>query len=107
MVCKRPFISDTGEESAVHIHCSSLPGGRASAGSQSSLSKYSCTQKMVLKSLFVRDTGETLVHSFWSASRQSISWEAKHYELVELYLIDGLEKAVFGDHVKATLHIPY
>ena len=29
MVLKRPCISDTGECSALHIHCSGLPGDRA------------------------------------------------------------------------------
>ena len=29
MVLRRPFVGDTGEDSALRVHCSGLPGDRA------------------------------------------------------------------------------
>ena len=53
MVLKRPFISDTGQNSALHVLLSMSPG------KQSSFSLYdSFIQKMVLKRPFISDTGQ-------------------------------------------------
>ena len=57
IVFRRQFVIDTGEDSALHVHCSDLMGERALWGWYSSF-----TLKMVLKWLFISDTWEEILH---------------------------------------------
>ena len=63
MVLKKLFISDTGLDYGLHIHCSGLVEDRALAGRQSSISQYCFTQKMILKRTFIGDKGSNFAHS--------------------------------------------
>ena len=63
MVLKRPFISDTEDDSALHIHYSGLQGDRALP------SKDSFTQKMVLTRLFIDHTEEDFTHLVFMSPR--------------------------------------
>ena len=114
MVLKRTFLSDTGEDS---YHWFRSQGDRASSNppgnteicavllGETTLSQYnSFSGKMVLKWLFLSDTGEDLAHLFWgvktsslSLRRQSIKSFSKETE-VEVDTIvsaqDSLEKAI-------------
>ena len=83
-VLKRLFISDTGEASFLHNHCSGLwetelqailPGERAS-------SQYdSLWGVVVLKKPFLGDTGEDLAHLFRSQETELklIPWAQKMF----------------------------
>ena len=55
---------------SLHGHCSGLSGQRVHGPGQSSLSQWSFTQKVVLKWLFVNDTGEE-----YCTSIVLISWD--------------------------------
>ena len=74
MALKRPFLSDTGEDS---VHCSGL--GETEHQSilpvESPLSQYSSfSGKTILKRPFLGDTGEDLAHLFrcWGTELQTI-----------------------------------
>ena len=66
MVLKSPFFSDTGEDPALHIHCSDLPGDRASI------------RKIALKGTLVSDTGEVLCIFIIQ-----VSWETELSQLIQ------------------------
>ena len=52
MFLKKPFVSNSGKDAYLYVHCSDLPGDRALS------QKDSFIQKMVLKRLFISDTVE-------------------------------------------------
>ena len=82
---ERLFVGDTGENSALNVHCSGLLGDKADdtwEASACSLFKssrrqliqliHSFTQKLVSKRPFISDTGESSAHSLLrSPERQS------------------------------------
>ena len=66
---------------------------------QISSSQLSSTQKMLLKWLFISDTGEDSTHLLFSSpGRQSICWETELSRLVEFYSEDGLQMALHWWH---------
>ena len=54
MILKRPFLCDIGEDSALYVHCSGVPGDSIFI-----VTPYdSVTQRIVLKRPFIDDTGK-------------------------------------------------
>ena len=94
MILKRPFISDTGEDSALYIQCSDAMEGKASASRQpyESVELY---LKEGLKKPYVSDTWEASAHLCRYPGTQSIIWVTEVYMCMEVYSKDGLEKAIY------------
>ena len=65
MVLKRPFFGETEQASSHHIHCSDLGETELQAllsGDSASGQNNSFSEIIVLKMLFIGDTGKTQIH---------------------------------------------